>query len=143
MQTYRDYRPDRRFQPTLSISPDGTEGAYSDNASGQYNLVVAPIGGGPGRRLTDYTDATVRDIRWSRDGTRLIFAADANGDEFFQVRSIPTGGGEITSLTDTEGVQYVLGDPSPDCRWIAYAGNDREPRDHDVLIQDLTCPAVR
>ena len=73
MQTYRDYRPDRRFQPTLALSPDGTEVAYSDNSSGQYNLTIAPVAGGPERRLTDFTDATVRDIRWSKDGSRLIF----------------------------------------------------------------------
>ena len=40
MTSYSDYRPDRRFQPTLALSPDGTRVAYADNASGQYDLVV-------------------------------------------------------------------------------------------------------
>src|SRR5215467_2368341 len=143
MQTYRDYRPDRRFQPTVAVSPDGTQVAYSDNLSGQYNLVLSPITGGPDRRLTGYTDASVRDVRWTPDGRALIFAADANGDEFYQVRRIPADGGEIESLTDTEGVQYALADVSPDGRWIAYGGNDREPQDQDVLIQDLSNGEVR
>ncbi|HKD98229.1 MAG TPA: S9 family peptidase [Micromonosporaceae bacterium] len=143
MQTYRDYRPDRRFQPTVAVSPDGNQVAYSDNLSGQYNLVLSPITGGPDRRLTSYTDASVRDIRWTPDGRWLIFAADANGDEFYQVRRISADGGEIESLTDTEGVQYALADVSPDGRWIAYGGNDREPQDQDVLIQDLSNGEVR
>src|SRR5882672_3582947 len=143
MQTYRDYRPDRRFQPTVSISPDGTRVAYSDNASGQYNLVVTPIGGGEERHLTTYEDATVRDIRWTADGTGLIFSADANGDEFNQVRRISADGGAVTSLTDHPKVQFALGDVSPDGRWISYGGNDREPTDQDVLVQDLGNGEVR
>jgi dipeptidyl aminopeptidase/acylaminoacyl peptidase len=143
MQTYRDYRPDRRFQPTVSISPDGTRIAYSDNSSGQYNLVVTPIDGGAERHLTTYEDATVRDIRWTTDGVTLIFLADANGDEFNQVRRIPADGGEVTSLTDHPKVQFALGDVSPDGRWISYGGNDREPVDQDVLIQDLDSGEVR
>jgi dipeptidyl aminopeptidase/acylaminoacyl peptidase len=143
MQTYRDYRPDRRFQPVVAISPDGTRVAYSHNASGQYNLVVSPIGGGDERRLTSYADATVRDIRWTTDGTSLIFTADANGDEFHQVRRIPADGGEIGSLTDVADVQHYLGDPSPDGRWISYGANDREPTDQDVLIQDLDTGETR
>src|SRR5262245_25940420 len=136
MQTYRDYRPDRRFQPIVSISPDGTRVAYAHNASGQYNLVVAPIDGGDERSLTAYDDATVRDARWAADGQSLIFTADANGDEFHQVRRVPADGGEIVSLTDAANVQHFLGDVSPDGRWISYAANDREPTDQDVLKKD-------
>ena len=143
MQTYRDYRPDRRFQPTVSISPDGTRVAYSDNSSGQYNLVVAPIDGGAERHLTTYEDATVRDIRWTADSAALIFSADANGDEFYQVRRISADGGPVTALTDHPKVQFVLGDVSADGRWISYGGNDREPTDQDVLIQELDTGEVR
>ena len=90
-----------------------------------------------------YEDATVRDIRWTTDGAALIFAADANGDEFNQVRRISADGGEVTSLTDHPKVQFALGDVSPDGRWISYGGNDREPADQDVLIQDLDTGEVR
>ncbi|HEY1486786.1 MAG TPA: S9 family peptidase [Micromonosporaceae bacterium] len=143
MHTYRDYRPDRRFQPTISISPDGASVAYSDNLTGQYNLVVAAISNGTSRRLTDDADATVRDLRWSPDGQQVIFAADANGDEFHQVRRIAATGGAIESLTDTPGVQFYLGEVSPDGSWISYAGNDRDPIDQDILIRNLKTGEVR
>lgn len=143
MQTYRDYRPDRRFQQTVAISPDGRQVAYSDNLSGQYNLVVSSIDGGDDQRLTSYHDSAVREIRWAPDGMHLIFAADANGDEFHQLRRIPAGGGVIEHLTDDPKVQYVLGDISRDGRWLAYGGNDREPRDQDILIRDLSTGETR
>jgi dipeptidyl aminopeptidase/acylaminoacyl peptidase len=144
MYAYRDFRPDRRFQPTVAISPDGSLVAYSDNLSGQYNLVVAPLDGGPERRLTTFADSSVRDIRWSHDGRALIFAADSNGDEFNQLRRMDLDGdGAIESLTDAAEVQFVLGDVSPDGRLLAYGGNDREPRDQDVLVRDLGTGEVR
>jgi dipeptidyl aminopeptidase/acylaminoacyl peptidase len=143
MTTYRDYRPDRRFQQTVAVSPDGASVAYSDNLSGQYNLVVTLSAGGPERRLTDYADKSVRDVRWTPDGASLIFAADANGDEFFQVYRIAAGGGDPEQFTDRPDVQYVLGDVSPDGRLFAYAGNDRELRDQDILVRDLGSGDVR
>jgi dipeptidyl aminopeptidase/acylaminoacyl peptidase len=143
METYRDYRPDRRFQPTIAISPDGSSVAYSENLTGQYNLVVTQLADGTSRRLTDYADATVRDIRWSADGAQLIFAADTNGDESHQVRRISAAGGEVESLTDSPGVQFYLGAVSPDGSWISYAGNDREPTDQDVLIRNLATGEMR
>jgi dipeptidyl aminopeptidase/acylaminoacyl peptidase len=147
MQSYRDYRPDRRFQPTIAISPDGAQVAYSDNVTGQYNLVVSPIAGSPdgadGVRLTEYADATVRSMRWTPDGSEIIFAADANGDEFHQVRRIAATGGEIRAITNVPKVQFQLGDISPDGSWIAYGGNDREPSDQDVILTNLRTGEVR
>lgn len=143
MQSYRDYRPDRRFQQTVAISPDGLWVAYSDNLSGQYNLVLSPIDGGGERRITSYHDASVREITWTPDGRHLIFAADANGDEFHQIRRISVDGGDIENLTDIPKVQHQLGEISHDGRWLSYAGNDRTPEDQDVLIRDLTTDEVR
>jgi dipeptidyl aminopeptidase/acylaminoacyl peptidase len=143
MQTYRDYRPDRRFQPTIAISPDGRMVAYSDNLTGQYNLVVANVAERTDARLTDSADTTVRELRWTPDGRYLIFAADANGDEFHQVRRIAAAGGPVESLTNAPGVQFQLGDVSPDGAWLSYAGNDRSPTDQDVLVQNLATGEVR
>jgi len=144
MTSYADFRPDRRFQPTLALSPDGTLVAYADNSSGQYDLVVQAVeAGGAGRRLTAYTDSTVREISWTPDGSSLIFLADSQGDEFYQLRRVAVDGGEVTTLTDTPKVQYFLGEVSPDGRWVAYGGNDRDPTAQDVLVQDLTTGEVR
>jgi dipeptidyl aminopeptidase/acylaminoacyl peptidase len=143
MTSYADFRPDRRFQPTLAVSPDGTRVAYADNASGQYDLVVQLVDSGAARRLTTYTDSTARDVTWTPDSGSLIFLADSQGDEFYQVHRVAAGGGEVTTLTDTPKVQYFLGDVSPDGRWVTYGGNDREPTSQDILVRDLATGEVR
>jgi dipeptidyl aminopeptidase/acylaminoacyl peptidase len=140
---YADYRPDRRFYPAVAISPDGDRVAYSDNASGQFNLVVQEVAGGDPVRLTDYTESTVRVFTWTPDGSALVFSADTHGDEFHQVRRVAAAGGEVASLTDRPKVQHHLGEVSPDGQWVAYGGNDREPAHQDVLVQHLETGETR
>src|SRR5690242_8701141 len=99
MVAYADFRPSRRIGPTLALSPDGSQVAYVDDAYGQFNLVVHPVDGGPARRLTSYTDSTVREVVWTPDGRHLIFTIDTHGDEFNQLRRIPAAGGPVEDLT--------------------------------------------
>src|SRR5712691_6709285 len=123
MTTYPDFQPTRLFQPAVAISPDGSHVAYSDNGSGQFNLVVQPTGGGPPRRLTDYTENAVRSATWQPDGAALVYTADSQGDEFHQIHRIAAGGGEPEALTNAPKVRHFLGaEPfSPDGRWLVYA----------------------
>jgi len=139
MTTYADFQPTRLFQPTVAISPDGSQVAYSDNESGQFNLVVQPTDGGAPRRLTSYTDNAVRSVTWQPDGAALVYTADQQGDEFYQIYRIAARGGEPEALTDAPKIRHFLGSDafSPDRRWLAYAANDRVETDQDVLLLDL------
>lgn len=143
MTTYADFRPDRRFQPTVAFSPDGTRVAYVDNAAGQFNLVVQALDGGPARRLTAYERNTVRQVSWTPDGAHLIFLADQQGDEFYQLHRVSADGGEVTALTDAAKVQHTLGGVSPDGHWVSYGGNDRDPTARDVLVRHLGTGEIR
>src|SRR5689334_5568946 len=140
MPSYRDFRPTIRFQQTVALSPDGSMVAYADDNLGQFNVTVQPVSGGTVRRLTAYTDNTVRRVVWHPDGESLIFSADAKGNENSQLYRIGLGGGEPEALTDNPCAQFTLarGNPvSPDGRRLAYSGNDRAPGDQDILILDL------
>lgn len=137
MVTYADFRPGRRFGGSLAFSPDGQRMAYVDDATGQFNLVVQPVDGGPAQRLTSYDDSTVREAVWSPDGGTLFFLVDRQGDESYQVRQVPAGGGPISELTCAPGVQHLLGTVSPDGRRLSYAGNDRDRTVQDLLVRDL------
>lgn len=140
---YVGFRPTRKFQPTVALSPDGSQVAYSDDASGQFNLVVQAVsGGGAARRLTAYHDSTVREVMWTPDGRSLLFLADTHGDEFNQLRRISADGGDVESLTETPQVQYALGEISPDGQLVSYAGNDAEPTRQDVLVRNLNSGEV-
>jgi dipeptidyl aminopeptidase/acylaminoacyl peptidase len=104
---------------------------------------VQPVNGGPPRRLTSYTDSTVREVVWTPDGRHLIFTIDTHGDEAYQLRRVPAAGGPDEDLTDAPGVQHELGDVSPDGKWLSYAANDRDPSVQDLLIRDLATGEVR
>jgi dipeptidyl aminopeptidase/acylaminoacyl peptidase len=139
MPTYRDFADVISYQRALAWSPDSTQIAYSCDASGQYNLWIQPVDGGPARQLTDDTEKAVRDIAWSPDGRQILFTADRQGDEFYQLYLIPAEGGEPVALTDRPDVQYFLASTpwSPDGSAIAYAGNDREPTAQDIIVRDI------
>ncbi|HEY7034091.1 MAG TPA: S9 family peptidase [Thermomicrobiales bacterium] len=135
----------RRYQPTLAFSPDGAAVAYSTNTSGQFNVWRQPSSGGYPRQLTLYTEQAVRDIAWSPDGETILFTADTHGDEFYQIYAISERGGQPEAFVSEPDVQHYLADGawSPDGRLIAYAGNDREPTDQDVVIRDVTSGETR
>ena len=135
----------RRYQPTFAFSPDGAEIAYSTNTSGQFNVWRQPSEGGYPRQLTLYTEKAVRDVAWSPDGETILFTADEHGDEFYQLYTIPQRGGQPAAFVSEPDVQHFLGIGawSPDGRFIAYAGNDREPTDQDVVIRDVATGETR
>ena len=51
-------------------TPDGRGFAYIDGASGS-NVWVQPLDGSSSRPLTNFTDQTITDFAWSRDGQHL------------------------------------------------------------------------
>ena len=137
--TFEQFAATRRYQPSLSFSPDGAQIAYATNTSGQFNLWRQDAAGGYPHQLTLFTEQAVREIAWSPDGATILFTADRHGDEFKQLYRIPARGGRPEPLTDAPGVRHALAaEPwSPDGRSVAYAGNDREPTDQDVLVRDV------
>jgi dipeptidyl aminopeptidase/acylaminoacyl peptidase len=137
--SFRQYASVRGYQPTLSYSPDGSEIAYSTNTSGQFNLWRQPVAGGYPRQVTTFDNETVRAAYWSPDGNDLLFTADRDGNEFYAPNLVSKNGGPARELANEPEVQYFLAEQpySVDGKWIAYGGNDREPTEQDVIIQNL------
>ncbi|MFN2629546.1 MAG: prolyl oligopeptidase family serine peptidase [Gaiellaceae bacterium] len=128
----------RRFESTLAFSADGRSVLFSSNISGQFNLWEVPVEGGWPQQLTPFTDTTVRGatVR-SQDGT-IVFAADTDGDEFFQLWAIRPESGWPERWTEAPQVQHLLGARpwSPDGSRLAYAANARTPTDMEIWIRD-------
>jgi dipeptidyl aminopeptidase/acylaminoacyl peptidase len=138
--TFEQFTAIRRYQPALAFSPDGAELAYSVNTSGQYNLWRQSSDGGYPHQVTLSGEHAVREIHWSPDGETLLYTADRNGDEFTQVYLVSPHGGRPDQIPSEPDVQNALSwgqSWSPDGRYIAYAGNDREPTDQDVIVRDV------
>ena len=149
----QDFAPRQRFRSNVALSPDGRFAAYAANPDGQHNLYVTPVSGGETRKLTHYEHNAVRQIAWSPDGKSLLYTADFQGDEQFQLYLVDADGGSPRQLTDTSDRQHVLGTTidfvtavtpfTPDGGAVVYAGNDRDAAAQDLLVQDLATGAVR
>lgn len=129
----------RRFFGEMDFSPDGAELAYIVDTTGQFNIWKQGVPTGCPRQLTVFGEQTARGLAYSPDGSTLLLLADQNGDEKYQLYTLPSSGGWPQALTNNPAVQYTLaGEPySPDGRCIAYAGNEREPTEQDVLLLDV------
>ncbi|MEV5710286.1 S9 family peptidase [Actinoallomurus sp. NPDC052274] len=131
--------PKARLQPGVALSPDATMVAYSYNPAHQFGLWIAPVSGGEPRCMVEFPDQAVRQAGWSPDGKSLVFTADRNGDEQYQIYRIPVTGGQPERLTTADGRQHTLAaEPyDPTGRYLIYAANDRDPSVQDLIIRDL------
>jgi dipeptidyl aminopeptidase/acylaminoacyl peptidase len=144
---FRDFVPVQRFQPSIAVSPDGSQVAFAANTAGQYDLWVAPLDGGEPRRVTDIADRAVRAVAWSPDGSQLAFTADRGGDEQHQVFVVDAadGGGTARRISTTDDRQHYLGASpfSSDGRYLTYSVNDRDPMVQDLIVHDLDDDSIR
>ncbi|HEX2910906.1 MAG TPA: S9 family peptidase [Chloroflexia bacterium] len=139
---YEQFAATRLFQiwpfPAVDIAPDGSQVAYSINTSGQFNLWVQPVDGiGLPRQLTLFSDETVRNLAWSPDSQNLAVVADNDGNELYQLYTIPAKGGWPERLSRSESSQYSVGGWSPSGEYLAFTTNDRDPADTDVVIRHM------
>jgi Tol biopolymer transport system component len=115
-----------------AVSPDGKTVAFD-----LYGVLwVAPVAGGPARRLTDdYGDIAMPD--WSPDGKTLAFQSYRSGG--FQIWSIGADGTGLKQLTDGP---YDCREPrwSPDGSRIAFS-SDRNGS-YGVFVLTLSTGAV-
>jgi dipeptidyl aminopeptidase/acylaminoacyl peptidase len=131
--------PKALFQPGVALSPDATQVAYSSNVSSRFGLWIAPVRGGEPRCLLEFPDQAVRQIAWSPDGRSLVFTADHDGDEQYQIYRLPSEGGRPEKLSTADDRQHRLAaDPyDPSGRYLIYAANDRDETVQDLVIRDL------
>ncbi len=101
-------------------SPDGKSVAWFSDASGEYQLVIAPQSGLGERKSIDLGKPSMYfTLRWSPDSKRLAFT-----DVGLNLWMVDVASGAITKVdTDQWMVPDRTIDPawSPDSRWIAYA----------------------
>lgn len=121
-------------------SPDGKSVAWFSDASGEYQLVIAPQGGLGERRTIDLGKPSMFfNPRWSPDSKRIVFT-----DVGLNLWSVDVASGTKT-LVDTD--QWMVPTRtldaawSPDSRWIAYA--KRLPTQlHAVYVYEVASKRV-
>ncbi|MEL7436667.1 MAG: hypothetical protein AAFN11_22195, partial [Chloroflexota bacterium] len=132
-----------RLHGAVEYSHDGTQIAYTTNASGQFNIWIVPAGGGFARQLTAFEDWAVRSLHWSNDDSKIAFVADKDGSENRQVFIIDSAGGWHEMLSDKLDRQYDLAGWSPDDSKLLYTANDAQPGEKDPIEHDLATGELR
>jgi len=99
-------------------SPNAAKLAYINGSNGQ--IYTVSVGGGTPKQLT--TDgADINDIRWSPDGSKIIYDAfDGSGTGTYQIFTVATATGVVTRLT-SGSCPSSEPDWSPDGSQIAYS----------------------
>lgn len=125
-------------------SPDGTRIAWFSDATGEYELVVAPERGlepaeraepsaaGEMRRYALDGAGFYQDIVWSPDGTHLLFADKANA-----LFVIDLASGAIERIAQSQGslgMWRPTASWSPDGAWIAYEVADPATAFTDIAL---------
>jgi tricorn protease len=81
------------------ISPDGTTVAWTSSRDGAPEVHVAPVDGGPSRRLTHWGSGQTRVRGWTPDGRILAITTHGQaGSSRTWARTVPLDGGPATTL---------------------------------------------
>jgi tricorn protease len=102
-------------------SPDGEEVAYFSDASGEYQLVVAPADGrGEPRTVTSLGPGYRYTPQWGPRSERVVWVDDTK-----TIRMADVANGEVTTLGEVlypfhQGLAAFRVSWSPDGRWIAW-----------------------
>lgn len=81
------------------ISPDGTTVAWTSTRDGAPEVHIAPVDGGPSRRLTHWGSGQTRVRGWTPDGQVLAISAHGQaGSRRTWAHTVPLDGGPATTL---------------------------------------------
>lgn len=119
-----------------ALAPGGDRVAFLLNVTGTPQVWSVPATGGWPEQLTFYTDR-VDFVRWSPDGTGLLFGKARGGDENAQLYWMSPDGARVRQLTDAPKIRYNFGGWSADGRRISYASNKRNPNFFDIYVMDV------
>ncbi len=134
----------RRLYYAFDFLPGTKEIIYSANTSGQFNVwrqkPPSKTEIGQARQLTGFVEWSVRHIVPHPSGRWILAYVDKDGDENYQLFRIDADQGWQEPLIFKTGVRHEWGIESfsPNGRFVAYSSNERNPRDMDVLVTDVS-----
>ncbi len=123
----RDVASRFTFDPAGDLShtwsPDGRRLAFSSSRDGAYNLYLKPTSGAGEAELLLRNNNNKGPRDWSRDG-RLILFTEQSPETGWDLWVLPLEGDKKpVPYLQTEFAE-VMGQFSPDGRWVAYASNE-------------------
>jgi dipeptidyl aminopeptidase/acylaminoacyl peptidase len=126
-----------RAATSPALAPEGDRVAFLLNVTGTPQVWSVAAAGGWPEQLTFYTDR-VDFVRWSPDGTGMIFGKAIGGNENAQLYWMSPDGAQVRALTAAPNVRHNFGAWSADGRRISYASNKRNPNFFDIYLMDVS-----
>ena len=108
---------------THTWSPDGRRLVFSSTRDGAFNLHLKPTSGAGEAELLLRNDNTKGPRDWSRDG-RLILFVEQSPETGWDLWVLPLEGERKPVPYLQTQFNEVMGQFSPDGRWVAYASNE-------------------
>ncbi len=134
----------RRLYYAFDCLPGTRDIVYSANTSGQFNVwrQSPPRNStlGPARQLTGFVEWSVRHIAPLPNGQGLLAFADKDGDENYQIFRVDAEDGWQRPFVFKPGVRHEFGIRciSPDGKYAAYSSNERERKDMDIVVAEIS-----
>jgi dipeptidyl aminopeptidase/acylaminoacyl peptidase len=122
------------------ISPDGRHIAFLAPRDGVMNVWVAPVGQlDAAKPVTNDTNRGIRNYRWARTSTHVLYIQDVGGDENWRVYLTDVATASTKALSPEGKVQArIEADSVTHPNAILIGLNDRDPQFHDIYRVDLT-----
>ena len=122
------------------LSPDGRRLLFSTSTTGLPQLWTAPVAeGGPPAAATQLTFGNrVQFGRWSPRGDWIAYGTDRGGNERTQFFLLSPDGTRERELTPKDDFFRNWGGWSPRGDRFAFSSTQRNGRDFDIWIQDIT-----
>jgi dipeptidyl aminopeptidase/acylaminoacyl peptidase len=124
------------------LTPGGEEVAFQTDITGTLQVWKVSSAGGWPDQLTFFS-SSIAEMHWSPAGTSLLVAADADGDQQYQLYLLRPDGTGLTRLTDYPKASHNLGGWSADGRQVFYAANGRDERFFDCYLLDVRTKRAR
>ncbi len=104
---------------------DGEKFAFYWDKTGRMELYTADLPDGHPHQVSrgEVPRSPRAGFAWSRDGKRIVFAKDQDGNEQHDLYAIDTRTGAVTQITDTSQAQEIPVEFSPDDRWLTMLSN--------------------
>jgi dipeptidyl aminopeptidase/acylaminoacyl peptidase len=125
----------------VRFSPDGAWLAFVTDRSGTPQLWRVPTAGGAAERLTDHD--RVGAYRFSPDGLRIAYGADAGGSELWQIWVMDADGKNARRLSERDDRIHHLRGWTADGRSLLVHTNLRDQRFFDLMAYDVESGASR